>query len=64
VQANLIQHPPEIDQTSDFVVATAQAWNVLHKRNMNRKRVIVTFLQIPSVASRDRASSSSAKGKG
>jgi len=25
VQANLIQHSPEIDQTSDFVVATAQA---------------------------------------
>src|SRR5580765_80502 len=64
VQANLIQHPPEIDQTSDFVVATAQAWNVLHRRNMNRKQVIVTFLQMPSVASRDRASSSSAKGKG
>jgi len=64
VQANLIQHPPEIDQTSDFVVATAQAWNVLHKRNMNRKQVIVTFLQMPSVASRDRASSSSAKRRG
>ena len=64
VQANLIQHPPEIDQTSDFVVATAQAWNVLHKRNMNRKQVIVTFLQMPCVASRDRASSSSAKEKG
>jgi len=31
---------------------------------MNRKQVIVTFLQTPSVASRDRASSSSAKGKG
>ncbi len=56
VQANLIEHPPEIDQTSDFVVATAQAWNVLHKRNMNRKQVIVTFPQMPSVASRDRAS--------
>src|SRR4029079_19153015 len=58
VQANLIQHPPEIDQTSDFVVATAQAWNVLHKRNMNRKQVIVTFLQMPFVALRDRAFSS------
>src|SRR5438067_11582667 len=58
VQANLIQHPPEIDQTSDFVVATAQAWNVLHKRNMNRKQVLVTFLQMPSLALRDRASSS------
>ena len=64
VQANLIQHPPEIDQTSDFVVATAQGWNVLHKRNMNRKQVIVTFLQMRCVASRDRASSSSAKEKG
>src|SRR5205823_6260598 len=61
VQANLIQHPPEIDQTSNFVVATAQAWNVLHKRNMNRKQVIVTFLQMPSVASRYTASSSSAR---
>src|SRR5206468_6426232 len=58
VQANLVQHPPEIDQTSDFVVATAQAWNVLHKRNMNRKQVLVTFLQMPSLALRDRASSS------
>src|SRR5213082_3735279 len=58
VQANLIQHPPEIDQTSDLVVATAQAWNVLHKRNMNRKQSLVTFLQMPSLASRDRASSS------
>src|SRR5205809_246604 len=43
VQANLIQHPPEIDQPSDFVVATAQAWNVLHKRNMNRKQVTRHF---------------------
>jgi len=43
VQANLIEHPPEVDQTSDFIVATAQAWNVLHKRNMNREQVIVTF---------------------
>ena len=25
VQANLIEHPPEIDQTPDFIVATAQA---------------------------------------
>src|SRR5947199_3295785 len=58
VQANLIQHPPEIDQTSDFVIATAQAWNVLHQRNMNRKEVIVTSLQMPSLALRDRASSS------
>src|SRR6266576_2355573 len=58
VQANLVQHPPKIDQTSDFVVATAQAWNVLHKRNMNRKQALVTFLQMPSLASRDRASSS------
>src|SRR6266576_3539574 len=58
VQANLIQHPPEIDQASDFVVATAQTWNVLHKRNMNRNRSLVTFLQMPSVASRDRVSSS------
>src|SRR5436190_19878832 len=44
VQANLIEHPPEIDQPPDFVVATAQAWNVLHKRNMNREQVIVTSL--------------------
>src|SRR5436190_7591191 len=58
VQANLIQHPPEIDQTPDFVVATAQAWNVLHKRNMNREQVIVTSPQMPSLALRDRASSS------
>src|SRR6266576_4041498 len=43
VQANLVQHPPEIDQTSDFVVATAQAWNVLHKRNMNGKQVARHF---------------------
>src|SRR5207245_6280916 len=39
VQANLIQHPPEIDQTSDFVVATAQAWDVWHERIiMSRER--------------------------
>jgi hypothetical protein len=36
----------------------------LHKRNMNRKQVIVTFLQMPSVASRDRASYSLPRGRG
>ena len=39
VQANLIQHPPEIDQTPDFIVAAAQAWDVWHKRIiMSRER--------------------------
>jgi hypothetical protein len=39
VQANLIQHPPEIDQAPNFVVATAQAWNVCHERIiMSRER--------------------------
>jgi hypothetical protein len=39
VQANLIQHPSEIDQTPDFIVATAQARDVWHKRIiMSRER--------------------------
>ena len=37
VQANLIQHPPEIDQTSDFVVATAQAWDVWHEKTITSR---------------------------
>ena len=38
VQANLVEHPPEIDQAADFIVATAQAGNVWHERNDNQPR--------------------------
>ena len=39
VQANLVQHPSEIDETPDFIVATAQAWDVWHERIiMSRER--------------------------
>ena len=39
VQANLVQHPPEINETPDFIVATAQAWDVWHERIiMSRER--------------------------
>jgi hypothetical protein len=32
VEADFVQHPPEIDQTSNFIVATAQTRNVRHVR--------------------------------
>ena len=35
VQADLIQHSPKINQAADFIVATAQAWNVWHEKNNN-----------------------------
>ena len=31
VQADLVQHPSEINEASNFVVAAAQAWNVCHE---------------------------------
>ena len=34
VEANLIHHPPEIDETPHFLVATAQTRNVRHERNV------------------------------
>jgi hypothetical protein len=39
VKANLVQHPPEINQATNFIVATAQTRDVWHERIiMSRER--------------------------
>jgi hypothetical protein len=62
VQANLIQHPPEINQAPDFIVATAQAWNIWHRNKDNQGGGELRGREFPVWRPRRNASSFPAPG--
>ena len=43
VEPDFIQHPPEIDKASDFIVATAQTRNVGHGQTSVRAGAVASF---------------------
>src|SRR5690349_7546225 len=43
VEADFVQHPPEIDKASDFIIATAQTRNVRHRLTSAKADTVASF---------------------
>ena len=43
VEADLVQHPPKINEAPDFIVATAQTRNVRHRKTSVRAGAVASF---------------------
>src|ERR1043166_9382980 len=43
VEADFVQHPPEINEAPDFIVATAQPRNVRHRQTSLKAKAVASF---------------------